>query len=467
MSMATPITPITIDGRYFWKGEQRFLLNGVVYRKHTTFNGRGCIEDGYFPSDPLADDQLEDLRHSIPFFRELKLNTIFVLYIDPSKNHDAAMKLLAEAGIYVLANLSRPRRSVNHAAPFESYTAELLRTYFRAVDSIAHYDNTLGVIISHETIRDFRATTYAPVLRALTRDVKRYLALGAMMWKEGGERGVQRRATPVGISCADMPPLLKVQHDYFCAGSEEESVDFFAFDNSSWAVPSLMGTSGYDRLQAQVQLFSESPVPLFMSEYGLNVIPPRPFHETRKIYSPMMTGVFSGGIVYEFFDGFGRYGLVRKRAQEPQPRIPHPDAENRKANAGGAAAADSCLKKRKDFSSLKKSLRASFMRGPLHMLDQQSYPPWSVVYFPTSAPSPSAAEILALRRPQRPQMPQLTPHWLVGQSVPPCPLDWRIVKSQIEDCEWVDVRQVLMELDVDDVTDSMWDMLQIDDSDFN
>lgn len=78
--------------------------------------------------DPLAEDRLEELETSIPLFKELGLNTLFVCrslnerllfhpsqggslsyipgktdFIEPSKNHDAAMDLLAKAGIYVVA----------------------------------------------------------------------------------------------------------------------------------------------------------------------------------------------------------------------------------------------------------------------------------------------------------------------------------------------------------------------------
>jgi hypothetical protein len=47
-----------------------------------------------------------------------------------------------------------------------------------------------------------------------------------------------------------------------------------------------------------------------LSEYGTNSGDPRTFHDIAKLYSPPLTAVFSGGCVYEFWQGSNRYGLV-------------------------------------------------------------------------------------------------------------------------------------------------------------
>lgn len=63
----------------------------------------------------------------------------------------------------------------------------------------------------------------------------------------------------------------------------------------------------------QVERFEDTHIPVFFSEYGANASSEgRIFQETRSILSPDMTGTFSGGIVYEFFEGANRYGLVKK-----------------------------------------------------------------------------------------------------------------------------------------------------------
>lgn len=94
-----------------------------------------------------------------------------------------------------------------------------------------------------------------------------------------------------------------------------------------------MQASGYNNL---VTVFESSPVPVFFSQYGNNFQSPRLFRETVAIYADQdMLRVFSGAIVYEFFEEMNRYGLVR--------RSNNPDIIR--------------LKKLKDFKTLRASLR--------------------------------------------------------------------------------------------------------------
>lgn len=89
-------------------------MKGVVYRLHDEHD-----------ADPLADARIHDLERDVTLFKDLGLNLLFVgMYrlcchsvnteqttlailtivdhIDPSCNHNQSMKLLADAGIYVL-----------------------------------------------------------------------------------------------------------------------------------------------------------------------------------------------------------------------------------------------------------------------------------------------------------------------------------------------------------------------------
>ncbi|KAI5864458.1 glycolipid anchored surface protein [Durotheca rogersii] len=435
------VAPITVGGRYFWRGNERFLVNGVLYQKYVDPAEHGDM-GMEMPADPLADDSLEDLRKSIPLFKELGLNTIFVPYIDSSKNHDAAMTMLAEAGIYVFANLSSPDCGANRAALFKPYTADLLERYLRAVDSIAHYPNTLGLSVAHGAIGDFSCVNAAPVIRAIVRDVKRYLTLrtsSAMGAGEWGQR-LQRGATPVGISCSDALSLLKVQYDYFCAGSSDEAADFFAFNNFSWAGKSNLWDSGYNRL---IKMFSGSPVPVFISGYGAYLGLRRLFHETRAIYSPPMVDVFSGGIVYEFINHHNSgYGLVKRGSRSAQN--------------------NTCpWSKRREFSYLKKNLAMFFMQAPPTVLGNE------VPSGTTTNDNFSASTGLSAGT-SRPKMPKPSPSWPVKRPVPPCPIDWSIINAHVEsDSEWVDVKEEILSMAVDDVIDSVWDQLYIDDSNLN
>ncbi|RYP18046.1 hypothetical protein DL765_004162 [Monosporascus sp. GIB2] len=396
--MADKVTPISIKGRYLWKGEDRFVINGVVYQPY-----KPSREGAFSIPDPLAEDQLEDLEKSIPLFKELGINTLFVFFTNPAENHDEAMNMLAEAGIYVLTCLSTPHRTIRRNAPFESYTADLLQAYFQAIDCMAAYRNTLGVIVADKVINWIPATVAAPVIRAVTRDVKRYMALAAEV--------AGQRVLPVGISCADVSCILEPQFAYFSAGREEEVIDIFAFNCYLWAGNASMQISGYDIL---VKKFKDTHIPVFFSEYGANTCSPRLFQETRAILSREMTDTFSGGITYKFFDGPNRFGLVQKQA-------------------------DGTLDRLADFKNLKESVQAC-----------------KDVRHNTLLEATTGAERRKL------EMPAQSHSWKAEQTLPDCPLDWDKVREQIEDGQWVDVERDLLDLEVEDLAASVWERFRTD-----
>jgi hypothetical protein len=80
-----------------------------------------------------------------------------------------------------------------------------------------------------------------------------------------------------------------------------------------WAGQSNLQTSGYDSLIRRLQ---DAAIPIFMSEYGVNIPNPRLFQETLALYSPQMSQVFSGGCAYTFWESANSYGLVDLVDQE-------------------------------------------------------------------------------------------------------------------------------------------------------
>ncbi|KAI0123178.1 glycolipid anchored surface protein [Xylariales sp. AK1849] len=380
--MAETIEPITIRGRYFWKGGERFLLRGVVYQLG---RGRG---NGHSPvSDPLADERLEYVEKSLPLFKELGLNTLFIYSIDNTKNHDAAMKLLEKAGIYVLICLSTPRCCIARNAPNESYKSGLLQQYFVTIDCMAAYPNTLGLITANGLVHSVASTQAASVVRAVTRDVKE-----------------------VHGACE---PCLGPENFASWRGDQNEALDFFCYNEYAWCGKSSMEISGYSRM---VQNFSQSHLPIFFSEYGSNTIDPRVFHETRAIYSPEMTGVFSGGLVYEFFEGINRYGLV-------------------KADGNGV------LTRLQDFHNLRDSLQSCRDAEPNTLAD------WSTIQLPKA---------------NLPRLPEPGPRWQATLRIPESPLDWDETAARLEEGEWVDVEREIQNLAMDELADSMWQRFRID-----
>ncbi|KAI1372229.1 glycolipid anchored surface protein [Hypoxylon crocopeplum] len=402
--MAQPVKPITIKGRFFWKGDDRFVVNGVVYQP-----GHGTLPR----PDPLDDNGLDDLRRSIPLFKELGINTLLVYFVDTANSRDTAMKLLADAGIYVLPCLVGGHFVINRASPFQSYTSNFLRNCFRAVDTMKQYSNTLGFIVSVEVINSIPTSAGAPVVRAVVRDVKRYVALNT-------EKG--QRSLPIGITVMDFRPSLKLQFEYFCGGDEKEAVDFITSNVFSWDGKATMETSGYNDI---VEIFSGAPVPVFFSEYGRNTLRPRLFQETHAIYTDIsMLLLFSGGIVYEFFEYGNKFGLVR-REEDP-------------------ATGQVTLRALKDFKNLKKNLSSSFAKLFSHPLHD-----------PVAAVIGSKGEF-ANRLGTRPGIPRQNVLWSAEERIPKSPIDWDELARQAEDdSEWVDVTNELYKMTVEDGQDSI------------
>jgi 1,3-beta-glucanosyltransferase GAS5 len=173
------------------------------------------------------------------------------------------MKLLAEAGIYVLIvglrchaqctvprltqlqGLSTATNTINRAAPTTSYNPRLLDEYFTTIDCMAEYRNTLGVIVADGIINSSQSTAAAPVVKAVARDVKRYMSAAA--------DATGQRRLPVGYSASTCRLVLKSSFDYLTAGEPEDSIDFFCVSLTlAWDMWQISTLTSY--LVQQLQL---------------------------------------------------------------------------------------------------------------------------------------------------------------------------------------------------------------------
>lgn len=75
-----------------------------------------------------------------------------------------------------------------------------------------------------------------------------------------------------------------------------------------WCGDNTFKGSGYDKL---VEDYTSYSLPVFFTEYGCNEVRPRVWEEVGALYSEDMTGVFSGGLVYEFTEEDNEYGIVK------------------------------------------------------------------------------------------------------------------------------------------------------------
>lgn len=245
-------------------------------------------------TDPLADEST--CKRDIAEFKSLGINTVRVYIVDNSANHDTCMSALADAGIYLILDVNNPLYSINRAEPGASYNSAYLQSVFATIDAFQGYDNTLAFFSGNEVINDQVNTTLAaPYVKATTRDMRQYIR----------QRGY--RTIPVGYSAADVSQNRFQLAEYFNCGTDDERSDFFAFNDYSWCNTNFQ-QSGWDQ---KVKNFTGYGLPLFLSEYGC-ITNGRSFGEVEALMNSEMTGVYSGGIVYQYSEESDNpgYGLV-------------------------------------------------------------------------------------------------------------------------------------------------------------
>lgn len=110
------VDPIVIKGsKFFYKTNgTQFFMRGVAYQQDINSN-TSQTDTSIKYSDPLTDTTA--CKRDIEFLSELKTNTIRVYAINPDEDHDECMNALADAGIYVVADLSEPGLSINRDNP--------------------------------------------------------------------------------------------------------------------------------------------------------------------------------------------------------------------------------------------------------------------------------------------------------------------------------------------------------------
>ncbi|KXT09207.1 hypothetical protein AC579_3497 [Pseudocercospora musae] len=278
---------ITSEGNAFWKSNgERFYVRGVAYQP-------GGAADA---ADPMMD--MKTFRNDVERFKELGINTIRIYTIDNSQNHDEAMKLLDDAGIYLALDVNTPEYSLNRESVSSlhmSYNDVYLQSVFATVDAFAGYNNLLLFFSANEVINANNNTNAAPWVKAVTRDIKNYI------------RAQASREIPVGYSSADIAENIESQALYFACGEDEIArSDFFAFNDYSWCDPSSFTQSGWDK---KVQTYKNYSLPLFLSEFGC-ITNRRDWNEVAALYSSNMTIAYSGGLAYEYTLEANGYGLV-------------------------------------------------------------------------------------------------------------------------------------------------------------
>lgn len=296
VSMVKAIDTIEIKGRHFYNSKtgEPFFIKGVDYQP----GGSAAVEKG---QDPLSDP--EQCARDIFLFQKLGINTIRVYSVDPYLDHDECMTMLAGAGIYLVLDVNSPLENehIYDMEPWTTYTPAYIKHVYEVIEVFSGYDNTLAFLAGNEVVHTEGSELVSPkYIKAVVRDMKAYITHQI------------HRSIPVGYSNADHVEFRTSLSEYLACG-EIGWIDFFAINSYQWCGDNTFEGSGYDTLVDDYKNYS---LPIFFSEYGCNKVRPRIFQETTALFSEKMTGVFSGGLIYEFTQEPADYGIVQVAANK-------------------------------------------------------------------------------------------------------------------------------------------------------
>lgn len=199
--------------------------------------------------------------------------------------------MLQNAGIYVVLDLGEPMASINRDSP--EWNLGLYNRYTSVVDTFQKYNNVLGFFAGNEVSNKPNNTIASAFVKAAVRDVKAYI--------------VQKKYRPIGVGYATNDDETRTElADYFNCGPQSDAIDFWGYNIYSWCGDATYSSSSYD---VRTKEFSTYSVPAFFAEYGCNK-KTRVFSEVGALFGSEMTPVWSGGIVYMYFQETNNYGVL-------------------------------------------------------------------------------------------------------------------------------------------------------------
>jgi hypothetical protein len=254
-------------------------------------------------ADGLVDSN--QCRRDILFLQKLGVNTILVWSVITTMEHANCMRLLEDAGIYlilILNGLNEDALAVD-GQPMLPWDYTTYRRFFARIDTFHKFSNTLAFAFEL-TDRTEGGAIFTPELKAVVRDMKEYIA------------NRKYRAIPVGSFEYDH--MTTSIADYMRCGNSSDSVDFHGV-KTTWTLdkplaiqdppqtyeqvlrskePRCLNASiAEDRLVGQ---FRDYPIPTLIWN-GCEAKYNHTFDEVSTIYRNL-SSTFSGIVVADYFD---------------------------------------------------------------------------------------------------------------------------------------------------------------------
>lgn len=121
--------------------------------------------------------------------------------------------------LYPFQQVSTPYVCINRLRATQSYNADVIKHFFRTIDVMAAYPNTLDVLAANTLINDDQTVSCAPIIAAVVRDLKHYVQLR--------HEATGQRALPIGYGAATNGARDKVLLEYLSSGAKQARIDFW------------------------------------------------------------------------------------------------------------------------------------------------------------------------------------------------------------------------------------------------